>query len=459
MEQRVLLYLHDTIDFPVAFLGSIKAGLVPVAVNTLSSVGDLRYILEDSRAAAAVVCASLLEASRPALDEARLLKQIIISGPQNAERPSMQSLLESVSDLCDPAPTTRDDMCFWLYSSGSTGPPKGAVHVQASPIQTAELYARGVAGYREDDLVFSVSKLPFAYGLGNSLTFPLAVGATSVLMRERATPAAVIAQLQRHRPTVLCSIPSSFAGLLAHPDLPGAHEIPLRMCISSGEALPEELGRRWQRHFGVDLLEGIGSTEMLHIYLSNRPGSVRYGTTGRPVPGYELRIVDDTGQTVRTGESGELYVRGPTSALFYWNNRSRSHSTFVGEWVRTGDSYCQQDDGYFVYQGRRDDMLKVGGLYVSPLDVESTLLQHQAVLEAAVVAKEDAQGLVKPCAFVVLRPGAMISAQELQQHVKSLIAPYKYPRWIEFVPELPKTATGKIQRFKLRQTASGQLAK
>jgi benzoate-CoA ligase len=459
MEQRVLLCLLDTIDFPVAFLGSIKAGLIPVAVNTLLSPSDLRYILEDSRASAIVISAALLEALKPALDGARFLRHTIVSEGSDSGQLSLQRLLESGADAYDPAPTTCDDMCFWLYSSGSTGPPKGTVHAHASLIQTAELYARPIAGYREADLVFSVSKLPFAYGLGNSLTFPLAVGATAILMGERPTAAAIIARLNRYRPTVLCSIPTSFANLLSHPDLPRAQDMRLRICTSAGEALPEGVGKRWQQHFGVDILDGIGSTEMLHIYLSNQPGDVRYGTTGRPVPGYELRIVDETERPVRAGESGELYVRGPTSALQYWNNRARTCATFVGEWMRTGDNYRQRDDGYYVYEGRRDDMLKVGGLYVSPVDVESVLLQHEAVLEAAVVAKEDAEGLVKPCAFVVTRPGMLISTQELQQHVKARIAPYKYPRWIEFVNELPKTATGKVQRFRLRQMASGQVAK
>ena len=352
--------------------------------------------------------------------------------------------------MYDTAPTTCDDVCFWLYSSGSTGSPKGTVHVHASLIQTAELYARPIVGYREADVVFSVSKLPFAYGLGNSLTFPLAIGATAILMAERPTPAAIIQRLRKHQPTIFCTIPTASAALLAHPDLPRAGELSLRRCCSAGEALPQELGRRWRQHFGIDVLESIGSTEMLHAFLTNCPGDVHYGTTGKPVPGYEVKIVDEQGAPLARGESGELQIRGPTHAMNYWNDRTRSRETFLGEWVRSGDRFRQREDGCYVYEGRMDDMLKVSGMYVSPVEIESALMEHEAVLEAAVVGKEDAERLVKPCAFVVLKSGQGVSAETLQQHVKQRLAPYKYPRWIEFVSELPRTATGKIQRFKLR---------
>ena len=306
----------------------------------------------------------------------------------------------------------------------------------------------------QSDLVFSVSKLSFAYGLGNSLTFPLAVGATALLMSERPTPLAVIERLRRHRPTILCSVPTAYAALLAHPDLPGREEMRLRICISAGEALPADIGRRWQHHFGVDILDGIGSTEILHIYISNREGDVRYGTAGYTVPGYDIRIVDDVGNAVPAGEVGELHVRAPTCALLYWNNRARSCNTFMGEWMRTGDKFHQSEDGRYVYEGRSDDMLKVGGLYVSPFEVESVLIEHASVLEAAVVGKEDHDGLIKPCAYVVLKPGVRGSAPELQEYVRSRLAPYKYPRWIEFLGELPRTPTGKLQRFKLRDPAT-----
>jgi benzoate-CoA ligase len=453
MEQRVLLLLQDGIDFPVAFLGAIKAGIVPIAANTLLTPLDLQYILDDSRSCAIVISGSLLGAFQQVLADARFLKRVIVCGRQDHEL-SMEGLLRRESEVYEPAPTTCEDMCFWLYSSGSTGTPKGTVHVHGSLIKTAELFAKPIAGYCESDLVFSVSKLSFAYGLGNSLTFPLAVGATTVLMSERPTPAAVIARLRRHKPTILCSVPTAYAALLAHPELPGREEMRLRICISAGEALPADIGTRWQRHFGVDILDGIGSTELLHIYISNRVGDVRYGTAGRPVPGYDIRIVDDVGNPVAGEEVGELHVRAPSSALFYWNNRARSCSTFMGEWMRTGDKFQQSRDGRYVYQGRSDDMLKVGGLYVSPVEVESVLVEHACVLEAAVVGRDDRDGLIKPCAYVVLKTGHKVSAQELQEYVRGRLAPYKYPRWIEFLSELPRTPTGKLQRFKLRGIAA-----
>lgn len=454
MEQRVLLCLLDTIDFPVAFLGSIKAGVVPIAVNTLLASADFEFMLEDSRASAAILSAELLQSLEPVLARARFVRRVIVSGGAAQGHLCLDALLAEASDRFEPAPTTCDDACFWLYSSGSTGSPKGTVHVHASMIQTAELYARGVAGYREDDVIFSASKLPFAYGLGNSLSFPLGVGATAILMQERPTPGAIIARLRRHRPTIFCTIPTAYAALLACGALPARGELRLRRCTSAGEALPEEVARRWREHFGIDILDGIGSTEMLHIFMSNREGGVQYGTTGKPVPGYEVRIVDDEGRPVAPGESGELQIRGPTCALYYWNNRQRSCNTFQGEWTRSGDKFRQREDGCYVYEGRMDDMMKVSGLYVSPVEVESVLIEHDAVMEAAVVAKEDPERLVKPCAFVVLKPGRAATAQELQQHVKARLAPFKYPRWIEFVSELPKTATGKIQRFRLRERAA-----
>jgi benzoate-CoA ligase len=459
-EQRVLLCMLDTIDFPTAFLGSIKAGIVPIAANTLLTTADYEYMLRDSRAHALIVSAPLLPVFGSLLGRLPQLKHVIVCGQADeraADHRVFETLLAEAAPGFAPAATTSDDMCFWLYSSGSTGSPKGTVHVHSSLITTAELYAWPIMGIREKDVVFSAAKLFFAYGLGNALTFPLSVGATTILMAERPTPASVFARLLKHQPTIFCGVPTLFAAMLASPDLPKRGQLQLRICTSAGEALPADLGKRWTDHFGIDVLDGIGSTEMLHIFLSNRPGSVRYGTTGKPVPGYELRIIGDDGLPVAAGQVGELQVSGPTSAMVYWNNRQKSRDTFQGPWTRSGDKYSVDGEGNFVYAGRTDDMLKVSGIYVSPVEVEAALITHPAVLEAAVIGKADEEKLIKPVAYVVLKAGHAGSAElaeELRHHVKSRLAPYKYPRWIEFIDELPKTATGKIQRYKLRQRAA-----
>jgi len=460
-EQRVLLCLLDSIDWPVAFLGCILAGVVPVAANTLLTTDDYDYLLRDSRARALIVSAPLWIKLAPLAGTLPYLRHIVMSGepdsPATAPVLSFSDLCAQASDAFTPAPTSPDEPCFWLYSSGSTGAPKGTVHIHSSLINSAELYARPVLQLREGDLVFSAAKLFFAYGLGNGLTFPMAAGATALLMAERALPQAVFQRLLAHQPTIFYGVPTLFAALLASPALPARGELRMRLCTSAGEALPGDIGRRWTEHFGVEILDGIGSTEMLHIYLSNRAGQVRYGTTGRPVAGYQLRIVDEQGQPLPVGEVGELQVNGPTAAIGYWNTREKSRDTFQGPWTRSGDKYSVDADGYYTYAGRTDDMLKVGGIYVSPIEVESALITHPAVLEAAVIGRADDARLVKPQAYVVLKAGVIGSdalAAELQQHVKSALAPYKYPRWIEFIDELPKTATGKIQRFKLRARVS-----
>jgi len=456
-EQRVLLCLLDTVDFPVAFLGAIKAGIVPIPVNTLLTARDYDFMLRDSRARALVVSDALYDRIAPVLTKQPALRHVIVSGSEGVSgRLAFSQLLAEADPHAKAAVTTVDDPCFWLYSSGSTGTPKGAVHLQSHLIHTAELYAKPVIGISESDTIYSVAKLFFAYGLGNALSFPLAVGATTILYAERPTPASVARILKEKRPSLFYGVPTLYAAMLASPELPRREEVAMRLCISAGEALPEEIGRRWTQRFGVEILDGLGSTEMLHIFLSNRPGAVRYGTSGVPVPGYQIRLVGDDGNEVPPGEIGELHVSGPTSATQYWNNRERSRSTFLGPWTRSGDKYIRDSDGYYTYCGRSDDMLKVGGIYVSPFEVEAALMTHEAVLEAAVVGHADEQQLIKPRAFVVLRPGLSGSAalaQELQQHVKSRLAPYKYPRWIEFIAELPKTATGKTQRFKLRDWA------
>jgi benzoate-CoA ligase len=447
-EQRILLCLQDGIEFPTAFLGAITAGIVPVAVNTQLSVAEFAFMLADSRARAVFVSPPILpavEAAAAALPEPR--PRVIAAGDELA------GLLAEAPAAADTAPTHPDEPCFWLYSSGSTGRPKGTVHVHSSLLQTAELYAVPVLGIAESDIVYSAAKLFFAYGLGNALTFPMGVGATSVLTAERPSPAVVAHILRQHRPTIFYGVPTLYNSMLASDELPHREQLALRRCVSAGEPLPAEIGRRWSERIGVDILDGIGSTEMLHIFLSNRPGDVRYGTTGKPVPGYRLDIVDEDGKRVRRGEIGDLLVDGPTSAAGYWSSRERSRATFAGRWTRTGDKYYEDEDGYYVYCGRSDDMLKVSGMYVSPAEVEAALVAHEGVLEAAVVGAPDADGLVKPKAFVVAKPGAAADATlaaALEAHARSLLAPFKCPRWIAFIDELPKTATGKIQRFKLR---------
>ncbi len=458
-EQRVLLILQDTVSFPVLFLGAIKIGAVPVPVNTLLTAEDYDGLLRDCRASALVVSAPIFPKVASILAGQPFLEHVIVDGEVEAPGASLAlgSLLDRAAPGLEAAETTADDVAFWLYTSGSTGKLKGAMHLQSDMVYTAELYGVGVLGLREDDVVFSAAKLFFAYGLGNALTFPLRVGATAVLMAERPTVAAVRRRLDGSidlgQPTVFCGVPTLFASLLASPDLTRPPR--LRVSTSAGEALPRDVGERWRERVGTDILDGIGSTEMLHIFLSNREGDVRYGTTGKVVPGYEVKIVDEHGAVVPRGHVGDLWVSGPSSAVAYWNRRDLSLATFQGPWTRTGDHYLCDEDGYFVYQGRSDDMLKVGGIYVSPFEVEAALISHEAVLEVAVVAHKDENDLVKPKALVVLEDAERASealAAELRAHVKAALAPYKYPRWVEFVRELPKTATGKIQRFKLRQS-------
>ncbi|MCP5426326.1 MAG: benzoate-CoA ligase family protein [Gammaproteobacteria bacterium] len=459
MEHRILLCLHDSIDFPTAFLGAIRAGIVPIPVNTLLTSKDYEYMVSDSRARIAVISAPLLPLFQPLLGKLPHLKHILVSGEAEGAPgvDSLTALLAEASATFTTVSTTADDVCFWLYSSGSTGAPKGTVHLHSSPIQTSYLYAQPILGIEESDVGFSAAKLFFAYGLGNGLTFPMSVGATSILMAERPTPESVFARLRRHQPTIFFGVPTLYASMLASPDLPKRSELRLRRCTSAGEALPYEIGNRWSGHMGVEIFDGLGSTEMLHIFLSNRSGDIRYGTTGKPVPGYQVRLMDDHNNPVAPGEVGELQVAGATSAALYWNNREKSRNTFQGTWTRSGDKYYMDNDGYYTYAGRSDDMLKVSGIYVSPIEVEATLFAHDAVLEAAVVGKADDDGLIKPIAYVVTKPGHAPSpalADELKRHVKAHLAPYKYPRWIEFINELPKTATGKIQRFKLRTLSS-----
>lgn len=458
-ESRVAIIMHDSVNYPAVFWGAIKAGLVPIPINTMLTSQDYEYILGDSRAQAVIVSEPLLEQVRPALDNQRFLEHIIVEGAAAAGDTSLTALLDASDANLDAAPTTSDDVAFWLYSSGSTGAPKGVLHLHRHLAATAVLYAEGVLGIEADDVIFSAAKLFFAYGLGNGMTFPFWVGATAVYLAERPTPDAVMAALSKHQPTIYCGVPTLFAAILANPSNGrDAASQRLRRCISAGEALPKEVGENWEKRFGAEILDGVGSTEMLHIFLSNRVGSVRYGTSGQPVPGYKVRLVDDQGNDVETGDIGELLVNGPSACMAYWNKRDKSLNTFEGRWTYTGDKYYLDSDGYYHYCGRTDDMFKASGQWVSPFEVESALVAHDKVLEAAVIPYDAGENLLKPKAFVILKnvddasDGLM---KELQGFVKGRIAAVKYPRYIEFVEELPKTATGKIQRFKLRQRQQG----
>jgi benzoate-CoA ligase family protein len=461
-EERVLICLLDTIDWPTAFLGCLKSGVVAVPVNTLMTEDDYRHMLADSRARVLVVSDALYPRFQKLVEEAPDLEHVIVSGDNAYGLKSFEELMDKAKVCTETAPTVRDDIAFWLYTSGSTGRPKGAVHCHADLKITDDLYGGPFLDITENDVCYSVAKLFFAYGLGNALTFPMSVGACTVLLPERPTPESVAALLRRHPVTVFYAVPTFYAAFLASASAPPRADVKFRCCVSAGEALPPDVGKRWVEKYGVDILDGIGSTEMLHIFLSNRAGEVKYGTTGKPVPGYECKLIGDDGQPVKKGEMGELLIKGPTAAIMYWNNREQSCSTFLGPWTRSGDKYMEDEQGYYVYCGRHDDMLKVSGLYVSPFEVEGALATHPEVLEAAVVAWPDADALIKPKAFVVLKDQTKVAdaaardamSRALQEHVKTRLAPYKYPRWIEFRQDLPKTATGKIQRFKLRSEAA-----
>ena len=454
MEDRVAICLLDSIDFPALFWGAIKAGVVPIPLNTLLTSADYGYMLRDCRATALVVSEPLYAAFAPILDQQPYLKTVVVAGEDGHGEPPLAARLASAAEQLEPAETTADDIAFWLYTSGSTGAPKGSMHLHRDLVVTAALYGRGVLGIEPHDIVFSAAKLFFAYGLGNAMSFPFYVGATAVLMAERPTPASVMARLKAHEPTIFFGVPTLYGAILAEPSYQRESGSPrLRLCVSAGEALPAGVGNDWQERFGVAILDGLGSTEMLHIFLSNTPQDVCYGTTGRAVPGYELQVRNEAGAPSVTGEIGELWVSGGSSALAYWNQRSKSLDTFQGPWTRTGDKYIVDANQRYQYCGRTDDMLKVSGNWVSPFEVESALIAHPDVLEAAVVGQADERGLIKPKAIVIPNPGVTGTealAEELKGFVKQRLASYKYPRWVVFADSLPKTATGKIQRYKLR---------
>ena len=466
LEQRVALLLLDSPQFAAAFFGTIKIGAVPVPINTVLRPNDYVYMLNDSRARVLIIHAVLWQQVKPVLPQLKYLRHVVVVGPEHenvgaslAGAPKMHDFdrwTQTASTSLEAAETSKDDSAFWLYSSGSTGFPKGCVHLQHDMTYCTEYYAKRILGINENDITFSTAKLYFAYGLGNNLYFPFGVGASAVHFPGRQLAEDMFKVVEQYRPTIFYGVPTLYASMLALPDAGKRFDFSsVRICVSAGEALPADILRRFEETFNVQILDGIGSTEILHIFISNRVGEIKPGSTGKIVPGYEALIAGESGLPVRRGDIGNLLIKGDSIAAYYWNKHEKTKDVINGHWIHTGDKYYQDEEGYFWYCGRSDDMLKVGGQWVSPIEVENALIAHPAVLESAVVGDFDSDELVKPRAYVVLKAGyepSVALSDELKAFVKGQLAPFKYPRWIEFVPELPKTATGKIQRFILRGT-------
>ncbi|MDT3698530.1 MAG: benzoate-CoA ligase family protein [Thermincola sp.] len=460
LEDRVLLLLFDCPEFVYSFFGAIKIGAVPIPTNTMLKPADYQYLLNDSRSKAVVVSEELLGSILEIRGNLKYLQHIIVVGRPTDNCFSFAEFISGKSTQLEAAETSKDDQAFWLYSSGTTGFPKGTIHLHHDMAYSSEYYAKRVLGINENDRTFSVARLFFAYGLGNGLYFSFFVGASTVLSPQRPTPQHVFEVINKYKPTLFFGVPTSYTAMLQVEGAKEKYDLRgIRHFASAGEALPKVVFERWLETFGMEILDGIGSTEILHIFISNQPGQIKPGSTGKLVPGYEAKIVDLEGNVVQANEAGTLMIKGDSIATGYWNKHEKTKETFKGDWISTGDQYYQDDEGYFWYIGRGDDMIKAGGIWVSPLEVENSLLEHPSVLETGVIGSGDDDGLIKPKAFVVLREGLEATpelAKELSQFVKNKIAPYKFPRWIKFVPELPKTATGKIQRFKLRQLDSAE---
>lgn len=451
MEERVALLLLDTEIYPQAFFGAIKIGAVPICLNTLMRPKDYLYFLNDSRARVLVVDAALYANIEEIKAETQFLEHIVVvNGAAPAGTTAFADFIAGKSKELEAAPTTPDDSCFWLYSSGSTGKPKGTIHLQHDMVYACETYGKQVLGIREDDVCFSAAKLFFAYGLGNGLYFPFSVGATAVYLPDRPMPASVYETIRKFKPTLYFGVPTLYGSMLQEEGSMDG----VRLCVSAGEALPADILKRWVERHGVQIADGIGSTELVHIFISNRPDEIKPGSSGKIVPGYEARIVDEDWREVAEGDVGTLLIKGDSAAAGYWNKHEKTKTTMLGEWLNTDDQYYRDKDGFFYYVGRSNDMLKVGGIWVSPIEVEACLIEHPAVLECAVVGSPDSENLIKPKAFVVLDRGYTGDEKlekELKEYVKTKLAHYKFPRWIVFLNELPKTATGKIKRFELRK--------